>query len=213
MAEETAKSEVALETKIEETAGKAVKTEATPIQEDKINEEVPVRKSPWTNREERAQFFKGKQKEVESEPENEDEPLSLTPKELATRIQDAVKEYVKPIESSLQDRHDQSDIQEFFSNPKNESFRKYEAQARKFIKNPAYANADLGLIFKGLAYDDAFAEGATRGVKAEDRTARTKTGGTQSSNKGSTTAEQIRTASPKEFEKIRQDVLAGKKLE
>lgn len=179
--------------------------------EGKKEEEVPVRRSPWNNRQERADFFKAK-KQVEKNDEGEDgdEPLTFTKKQLESFVQEHVSKAISPIESSLQDRHDSSDLMEFFSSKDNERFRKYESTAKKFMKNQAYANVDLNLLFKGLAYDDAFAEGATRGTKADDRSARTRTSGTQSRSSGATAADKIKGMSDKDFQALRKGVMSGK---
>lgn len=119
---------------------------------------------------------KGEAGEGEGEGEVDELDKPLTRRELQ-RIRDEDKSaFEEQLESRTMAQADELAITRFVAgNPK---FQKYERDARAILKDPAYSHADIGIIFRGLAYEDAAAEGASRGAKAGEKSRRDSTTGT-----------------------------------
>lgn len=125
--------------------------------------EPEVRK-PWSNREERAEFFKAKKVEKESEQGGEsyeDDPDFV--KKADAYFEKRISPQFKQMSDSAQEQKDDFELRSYLS--ENPTMKKYEARAKKDMK--AYPTVPVSRIFKSLAYDDALAEGATRGDKAK----------------------------------------------
>ena len=139
-------------------------TEEEPKGEDEVLDDSkyePEQRRPWNNKEERAEFFKGKQQKPEEEEgeEGDDEDKPLTRKDL--------KGIFNPILETLKTSADDSEINAFLARPENSHFKKYEKLARKDAK--AYPNMPIGKIFKSLAHDDAMVAGAEKSQKAVEK--------------------------------------------
>jgi len=129
-------------------------------------------------REARKQFFTQKPKderEGEDGSGGEDEPL--TRKEYERLREEDRLRWQEEQDGRLMAQSDLAAIQNFLVKPENEKFRKYEKEGSAILKDPVYSHADIRLIFRGLAYEDALAEGAKRGAKADDKSKRSSAGG------------------------------------
>jgi len=123
--------------------------------------EPEVRK-PWSNREERAEFFKAKKKESGQEGEpDEDDPDFV--KKADAYFEKRISPQFKQLSDSAQEQKDDFELRSYLA--ENPTMKKYEARAKKDMK--AYPTMPVNKIFRSLAYDDALAEGATRGDKAK----------------------------------------------
>lgn len=130
------------------------------------------------SREARKQFFAPK-KEGEEGGEGEGEDQPLTRKEYERMREEDRLGFQEEQDKRLMSQSDSTAISSFLSKPENERFRQYEKQGVSILKDPAYSHADIGLIFRGLAYNDALAEGAKRRAKADDKSARNSFGGSE----------------------------------
>jgi len=199
-----------------EEPGKETPASVEPKEEPKVESKVldiPVRKTPWSNREERKEFFTSKKKEDTQVEPDENEPVQYTREQLNDLIQSGVKQALTPIESSLKERSDVEDVRSFLADPNHERFKKYESEALRYMKDPAYSNVSLSVLFKGLAFDEAMSEGTTKAIKADDKTQRQRAPGSATRPVAGNTAERIKSASPKEFDEMRKRVMSGEKLE
>jgi len=124
-------------------------------------------------REARKDFFTQKPKDEGGE----DEPL--TRKEYERLREQDRSSWQEEQDTRSMSQSDTVAIQSFLVKPEHEKFRKYEKEGLAILKDPAYSHADISLIFRGLAYDDALAEGAKRGAKADEKSKRGSAGGTE----------------------------------
>ena len=134
-------------------------------------------------REARKDFFTAPVKKNEGEGENKEEgevddlDKPLTRRELERFRREDRLALEEQIESRTMAQADELAISRFLQeNPK---FSKFEKEARAVLKDPAYSHADIGLIFRGLAYEDAALEGASRGAKASEKARRDSTSGAE----------------------------------
>lgn len=130
-------------------------------------------------REERKKFFQTHQKSDGGHGEGgEEEDTPLTRKEYERMREEDRLAFEEENDRRSASVSDKVAISNFLSDPNNERFRKYEKQGRAILSDPAYSHADITLIFKGLAHDDALAEGAKRGAKADETSNRNSFSGT-----------------------------------
>ena len=171
MAETNPEVEGAGKPKTEEKPEEKGKKE-TPPSPGKDDEEVPSRgQRPWNTPEERKEFFQKKKTEREPEEDDfsdfEDETERKIAQKLYARLDKRTSARFTEQETRRQAERDDFEIATFLGKPENERFRKYEARARKYAKT--HPNYPVAGIFRDLAYDDALAEGAERGKKAETK--------------------------------------------
>lgn len=122
-------------------------------------------------RQARADFFKQKPGEG-GQGAGEDDDRPLTRGEYQEMQKRDRQQWEEEQEGREMARSTELGITSFLSKPEHAKFQKYEKQARVILADDAYRYADIALIFKGLAHDDALAEGAARGAKADERGAR-----------------------------------------
>lgn len=130
-------------------------------------------------REARKQFFGPKREGEDGGDDGGDTPLTRGEYE-RLREEDRTS-WQEDQDKRLMAQGDSTAISSFLSKPENERFRKYEKQGTAILRDPAYSHADIGLVFRGLAHDDALAEGAKRGAKADERSIRNSFGGSERS--------------------------------
>ena len=123
--------------------------------------EPEVRK-PWSNREERAEFFKAKKKEAEQGGESDEDDPDFV-KKADAYFEKRISPQIKQLSDLGQEQRDDYELRSYLA--ENPTMKKYEARAKKDMK--AYPTMPVNKIFRSLAYDDALAEGATRGDKAK----------------------------------------------
>lgn len=129
----------------------------------------------------RAEYFKSAPRKDEDGNSIDDEDAPLTHKEYQRMWEQDRQSWEEEQDKRLMSQGDETSINAFLS--KNEKFRKYEKQARAFMKeHPHYP---LEGIFRDLAYDDALAEGTAKKAKADEKQSRnTVGGGTSEPQKG-----------------------------
>lgn len=163
-------------------AAQAAKSEAPkgPGAED----EVPTR---GRSKDFRAGFFIGKKEasktagrsETPAQDDDfsdiEDESQRGLAKALLGALERRISPRIESVESMTQEQRDSAEITAFLSQEGNEHFKKYEARARKYVK--AHPNYPVAGIFRDLAYDDAMAQGATAGKKADVKAGQQRVGG------------------------------------
>lgn len=126
-------------------------------------------------REARKQFFA--KEDGDGEGGSDDTPLT---KKEYERLRDEDRlQWQEEQDKRLMSQSDRVAIESFLAKPENERFKKYEKEGLAILTDQAYSHADIALVFRGLAYDDALVEGASRGAKATERAARNSTSGTE----------------------------------
>ncbi len=110
-----------------------------------------VRKTPWSNREERAEFFKKKKGEKgEGEGEGEGEEGEKEP-DVRSVVQEELNKAIKPLTEVAKSQALDSEINAFLA--ANPQFKKFEKLARKDAV--AYPTTPISKIFRSLAYDES----------------------------------------------------------
>lgn len=203
-AEETAESTEG-EEEIE-GGGEKQKEEEEPQLPDVDKYEPEVRAKPWNTRQERAEYFKGKQKEVVKDDEEqvgeEDVDRPITRKEL--------QDFLNPLSESFRDQSDVAEITSFLAKPEHSAFKKYESLARKEAK--VYQNVPIAKIFKSLAYDEAMRMGAEQAKVADQKATRNRTSGS-ATRKAPAGVPDFKSMSEKEFQAYQSRVMRGEKIE
>ena len=138
-----------------------------------------ARQNRLKERDERKKFFQHKQGESGEEGGEGGDDAPLTRAEYNRMREEDRFSWQEEQDKRLMSQSDVTAINGFLAKAENERFRKYEKEGLAILKDPAYSHADIGLIFKGLAYDDALAEGAKRGAKADEKSQRNSFGGSE----------------------------------
>ncbi len=141
--------------KVEDAGSETEEEVEEKAEERPKEEEIPVRQKPWSNRQERAEFFKSKGKKEKDEGEEEDE--ELTPA-AARAVQRELKKALDPFTEVISRAQADSDINSYLAG--NPNFRKYEAQARKWMEKHPTLTAESAFLL------------ATKGKVEEDKEAK-----------------------------------------
>ena len=174
-----------------------------PIQKNPLAEwEPPVRKSPLDYIKERKEWQLNKQKSKEiDELDSQIEEENDDDKDIGRRIQSEVSKVLEPVGRFLQESADNAEINDFLLQPENAVFKKYEAQAKRYVK--AHPNLPARSIFRDLAFDDAQALGAERSDKAKMEAKKQSAGGaSRRANVGGSELPDFSKMSAKEIDKF-----------
>lgn len=152
-------------------------------------EEPPTRSKPWSNREERAEFFSKKDKGTKKETKkSDDEPEELTP-QARKLIEQEVERRTAPL-------RDEIAFRDYFGEHPED--KKFQAAAKK--RYEAWPNTPIEEIMKTLRPSTSTEEKS----KAEEKATRgSMKGGTARAQEGKVATTQ------KEFEQIYKDVKRG----
>lgn len=206
----TGEDSISIETKVDPGA-KKVEVEPEILDDSKYEPPVRSQSKPWSNQEERKQFFE----KLHSKPKNDQEdagdedgekpPITLEQvQELFTKQTEAI---FQPVFDQVRSTADEAEITSFLSKSENSIFKKYERMARKDMK--VYPNIPIDRIFKSLAYDDALALGAERSKQAEDKGQKNKIGGRSSRPTDVSGVPDFSTMTDKEFAEFNKGIRRG----
>lgn len=164
---------------------------------------VPEERKPaFSNRQERAEFFKSKQAD-KAEPAQEEQPDV----DINALVQEKIDKALTPLQNRLAAEEDDREVRSFLSQEGNtERFGKYEALARKEMK--VYTNVPISKIFKQLAFDDAERLGAEKATAAKDKATRRSVGGT-SARKSDSGLPDFRTMTPAQIAAFNNRITKG----
>lgn len=142
------------------------------------------------------------EKKVEKK-EDDDDDGALT-EDSKSAVDKLVNERLSPIEASLRNSQEDTEIKEIISN--NPEFAEVEKTARKYAKHEAYKDVSLKLIFKGLMYDKAERSGALKYKNALRKSNRSHLGGSSNRNRGNKEPD-YKNMSDEEFDKVQRKTL------
>lgn len=199
---EGATTETVAEEKAEGTT-EEVQKEPEAIDPEKYTPEV--RERPWTNREERKEFFTAKQKETTKE----EEPAVMDDVDISALVQKKIDAAINPLQQRLAEEADDREVRSFLSKPENQRFAKYEALARKEMK--VYANVPIAKLFRSLAFEDAEKLGADKATQVADKQTRRSVTGT-TTRKAASGLPDFRSMSPAQVEEFNRRVARGEKF-
>lgn len=191
--------------KAAETTKEESKAEASETDPDKYTPEE--RKKPWANREERAEFFKGKKNDgdkTETAAEEKNDTADIDINDLVDR---KIEKVLSPLQQQLAAQADDQEVKDFLGTGANrDRFGKFEGLVRKAMK--VYTNVPVGNLFKQFAFDDAERLGAEKADKARDKATRRGVTGT-TTRKTDSGLPDFKTMSPKEIDEFNKRVRKG----